>query len=193
MKALILSAGLGTRLRPLTDDTPKPLIEVGGKPVIQHLIEKLWKSGVYQIIVNMHHLPMKMVDVEGVLLFYEKELLGEEGTMIALRDWLEGTKDDPPFLVLNGDTLSDVDISEMKRLYWREKKPIRYINDGVFGGVAVYPPNWFKHMSQAPYLYNPGIPFIDIGTPEGLAKARAKYEPTVTTFEYRESFFYETI
>ena len=190
MKALILSAGLGTRLKPLTDDTPKPLIEVGGKPVIQHLIEKLWRAWVTQIIVNMHHLPMKMLSIEGVLFSYEKELLGEEGAIMNLRDWLEGT----PFFVLNGDTLSDVDLMEMKRLMWQEKCAVRYVNEGKFGGVALYPEDWFKHMAKPPFLYRPGIRFIDIGTPEGLAEARAAYpESEVVTSITIESVFFPNI
>jgi len=171
MKAVILSAGLGTRLGTLTVDTPKPMIEVGGKPVIQHLVEKLWKHGVYQIIVNMHYLPLKMMEVEGALLFYEKELLGEEGTIMSLRDWL----DEEPFFVVNGDTLSEVNLSEMVTLLHTKRCPIRYIYNGTFGGIALYPENWFKHMDRPPHLYRPNVGFIDMGTPEGLEKARQKY------------------
>jgi len=187
IRALILSAGLGTRLKPLTDDTPKPLIEVGGKPIIQHLIEKLWKAGVYQIIVNMHHLPLKMIQVEGVLFSYEKELLGEEGTIMNLRDWLNGE----PFFAINGDTLSEVDYRELVHLYHQHNVLIRHIEDGVFAGTALYPNNWFTRMSQVPHLYRPGVRWIDIGTPEGLEKAREMFTPEFSIkFEYERRIYF---
>ena len=62
MKAMIYAAGLGTRLRPLTDDRPKALIEVGGKPMLQHVIENLKKAGITRAVVNVHHFAGKVID-----------------------------------------------------------------------------------------------------------------------------------
>ena len=55
MKAMIFAAGLGTRLKPLTDRMPKALVEVAGKPLLQHQLEKLRKAGATDIVVNVHH------------------------------------------------------------------------------------------------------------------------------------------
>ena len=62
MKAMIFAAGLGTRLKPITDSIPKALVPINGKPLIQHIIEKLKKSGFDEIIVNIHHFPDQIID-----------------------------------------------------------------------------------------------------------------------------------
>ena len=96
MKALLVSAGYGKRLRPLTWFTPKCLIKIAGKTVIQRQIDKLINSGINQIIVNIHHLPKKMLKIPGVLFSYEPKLLGESETIMSLKNWLEGE----PFMVI---------------------------------------------------------------------------------------------
>ena len=65
MKGLILSAGLGTRLGPLTKDTPKPMIKVAGYPVLEHLVFHLHRYGITKIIVNLHYKPEKIMDYFG--------------------------------------------------------------------------------------------------------------------------------
>ena len=62
MKAMIFAAGLGTRLKPLTDSKPKALIEVNGKPLLQHAIEHLSKFGFNQIVINIHHFGDQIID-----------------------------------------------------------------------------------------------------------------------------------
>lgn len=62
MKAMIFAAGMGTRLKPLTDTTPKALVRVGGIPMIQHVILRLKEAGVSEIVVNIHHLGSMIVD-----------------------------------------------------------------------------------------------------------------------------------
>ena len=59
---MVMAAGLGTRMRPLTNDRPKPLVEVGGKPLIQFTLDKLREAGVHNIVVNIHYLPEMMED-----------------------------------------------------------------------------------------------------------------------------------
>jgi NDP-sugar pyrophosphorylase family protein len=62
MKAMIFAAGLGTRLKPITDTTPKALVPVGGKPLLQHTIEKLKLAGFDEIIINIHHFGDQIID-----------------------------------------------------------------------------------------------------------------------------------
>lgn len=62
MKALIFAAGLGTRLRPITDTMPKALVPINGKPLLGHLIEKLKNSGFSEIVINIHHFPQQIRD-----------------------------------------------------------------------------------------------------------------------------------
>ena len=64
MKAMIFAAGTGSRLKPLTDHTPKALIPIGGKPMLEHVILKLKSSGFDQIVINIHHLGNQIVDFQ---------------------------------------------------------------------------------------------------------------------------------
>lgn len=115
MKAFLLSAGLGTRLRPLTNDTPKCLLPIAGIALIDIWINKLKKAGIEQILVNIHHLPDKMnqhlekyPEDSGLVLSYEERLLGSAGTLLANRKFVG---DDQEFLVCNTDTLTAIDPS----------------------------------------------------------------------------------
>ena len=112
---MIFAAGLGTRLRPLTDKTPKALIEVGGKPLLYHVVNKLKAAGVDEIIINVHHLAEQIIEYVksqhdfGIKVDISDEtyLLRDTGGGIQYaRDYLESA----PFLVHNVDILSDLDI-----------------------------------------------------------------------------------
>lgn len=107
MKAMILAAGLGNRMRPLTLHTPKPLLEVGGKPLIVWHIEKLKKSGINQIVINTAWLAQKLVDFLGdgsqfgveIMWSHEGEGLETAGGIIHALPLLGNE----PFLLVNGD------------------------------------------------------------------------------------------
>ena len=116
MKALILSAGFGTRLKPLTDTIPKALIQYKGKPLIVHQIEKLKSIGINEIVINVHHLKEKIIDFFDsndfgitVNISDEEEILGTGGGIINAENFF---KDGPFFLVVNADIISDVDIKK---------------------------------------------------------------------------------
>ncbi|MBD3839520.1 MAG: nucleotidyltransferase family protein [Epsilonproteobacteria bacterium] len=112
MTAMILSAGLGTRMLPLTEHTPKPLLMVGGKPLIVWHIEKLKNDGINKIVINIAHLGYKIRDYlgngerYGVDIIYSDEqdegALETAGGIIKALDYLSDT-----FLVINGDVWSD--------------------------------------------------------------------------------------
>jgi NDP-sugar pyrophosphorylase family protein len=119
MKAMIFAAGLGTRLRPLTNTMPKALVAVGGKPLLQHIIGKLKLSGFDEIIINIHHFGQQIIDfVElnnhfGIRIEFsdEREELLDTGGGIKKAAWF--FDDGKPFLVHNVDILSNIDLNEL--------------------------------------------------------------------------------
>ena len=115
MRTLIFAAGLGTRLKPLTDTLPKALVPVAGRPLIEHVTKKLEESGVEEAVVNVHHFADKIEgwigDYQGVMRFDvsdEREALLETGGgILHARRYLDGCGS---FLIHNVDFLSDLDI-----------------------------------------------------------------------------------
>ncbi len=104
--AVILSAGRGTRMLPLTSTTPKPLLPLDGRPILAHLLERLQAAGVSRIIVNAHHLAEQMeaflADYPGVTLLREVELQETGGAITAML--AQNLLPDAPFYVVNGDS-----------------------------------------------------------------------------------------
>jgi len=98
MKAFLLGAGVGSRLRPLTDHTPKCLVPVRGRPLLAIWFDALVRHGVSEVLLNTHHLPGRVREfVETstptglrVTLFHEERLLGSAGTVAANRDFVAG-------------------------------------------------------------------------------------------------------
>ena len=120
MKAMIFAAGLGTRLKPLTDTMPKALVPVAGKPLLQHVMDRLGAAGIDDTTVNVHHFAEQIIDYlsarytlsdrpgPGVHISDERDILRETGGGIAhARPFLDGNE---PFLVHNVDILSNLDI-----------------------------------------------------------------------------------
>jgi mannose-1-phosphate guanylyltransferase len=115
MKAVLLAAGLGTRLRPLTETTPKCLVPIGERTLLDIWLDALGDLGVDEVLVNTHHLADQVaahVAQRGngppVRLLHEETLRGSAGTLRAARGLLEG---DPWFLAINADNLTDYDMS----------------------------------------------------------------------------------
>lgn len=114
MKALILAAGEGTRLRPLTLERPKPMVPLGGRPLLEHLVMLLRQHGIRDLAINLHYKPEAIVEHFGdgqrfgvsITYSHEPQLLGSAGAARAL-DWYFSE----PFLVLYGDVLTDVDLT----------------------------------------------------------------------------------
>ncbi|HUW13199.1 MAG TPA: nucleotidyltransferase family protein [Anaerolineae bacterium] len=117
MKAIVLCAGPGTRMRPLTDTTPKCMLPVGGKPLLHHTLERLAEAGVTDVAINLHHLPRAIVhDIKRGYRFglrvtysYERELLGTAGAIKRLAWWL----DEEPFFVVYGDEWTSLDFGDI--------------------------------------------------------------------------------
>ncbi|MBW2145009.1 MAG: nucleotidyltransferase family protein [Deltaproteobacteria bacterium] len=115
MKAMILAAGLGTRLRPLTSKKPKPLVPIGNRPLIDKLIHYLKGHGIREIVVNAHHHPQQIVEhLDGGRPFGIKVEVRVEPEILGTGGGIKNTEDfwDPdPFIVINGDILTDVDLN----------------------------------------------------------------------------------
>lgn len=112
---MILAAGRGERMRPLTDATPKPLLKVGGKPLIVWAIERLKRAGVVDLVVNVSHLAEQIEKAIGngaalgvsIAYSFEQEPLETAGGIA----WALPQLDDEPFLVVNSDVYSNYDFS----------------------------------------------------------------------------------
>jgi NDP-sugar pyrophosphorylase family protein len=116
MKAIVLAAGVGTRLRPLTDSIPKPLLPVGGEPLLVHLLRWLQRHGLRHVAINLHHLPEMIQDTLGdgndlglqLTYSFEPQLLGTAGAVKKLAPFFDET-----FVVVYGDLLLDADLSAL--------------------------------------------------------------------------------
>ena len=123
MNALILAAGLGTRLKPLTDTMPKALIPVNDKPLLMHLMERLKMSGFDNVVINVHHFAKQIIDYIKQEKFFginvtisdESDLLLDTGGAIKKAAGLFG--DNKPFLVHNVDIFHNINLKELYRQY----------------------------------------------------------------------------
>jgi len=123
MKALILAAGLGTRLKPVTNHIPKALVESEGKTLLQHTIEHLKNNGIRQIIINVHHFPDQIIDflnkhrnfgVE-IAISDESDRLLDTGGGLKNAEWFFAGHD--PLVVRNVDIISDLDLRTMESFH----------------------------------------------------------------------------
>lgn len=171
MKALILAAGYGTRLGDLTKDTPKPMLDIAGKPCLERIVDHLNKHRITEIIVNIHWLYPQIMEYFGnkLIYSYEPELLGESGTRRRLAEWLDGWQENG-YLVCNGDTLTDLDITQLIKDARKDKQSIEAWDGEVYTGTMCL----FPGSNSIKGFY--GNYWQDIGTPSGLEAARKYYE-----------------
>lgn len=167
MKCIILCAGLGTRLRPLTYFTPKSLIKIKGRAVIDRIVDWLWQYGINDIIINLHYKPHKFIKHFGnrALYFYEPKLLGEEGTIYSLRHWIGNDY----CLVINGDTLTNLDLNIM--LDMTKGRNTKYMDGKVYAGYRIIPPG-YKLTDPILEYRDAEAWWCDMGTFKGLRRAR---------------------
>ncbi len=126
MRAMILAAGLGTRLGVLTEKLPKPMLPVNGKPLIEYNIINLVKHGFTEIIINTHFLPEMIRDFVGdgsrygatIKYSYEEELLGTAGGVKNVEMFFDEKE---PFLVLYGDLLTNQDLTALLQQHIQKK------------------------------------------------------------------------
>lgn len=124
MKAILLAAGLGTRLRPITENIPKCLVPIHGKPLLAYWLEMLFRQGVSRILINTHHLPRAVRQFvansewrQSIDLVHEEFLLGTGGTVLKNRTYFA----DSAFLVAHADNLTRFDVAAFIRCH--ENRP----------------------------------------------------------------------
>jgi len=127
LRALLLAAGFGTRLRPITNSVPKCLVEINGRPLLDYWIELLSKGGIVEILINLHHLPKAVRSyVEScrhpvrITMVYEETLLGTGGTLLKNRDFFRGEAS----MLVHADNLSSFDVRAFIRRYEKREKGI---------------------------------------------------------------------
>ncbi|MEE4196652.1 MAG: nucleotidyltransferase family protein [Bacteroidales bacterium] len=123
MKAMIFAAGKGTRLKPLTDTTPKALVKVNGVPMLERVIRKLIQAGVDEIIINTHHFAHQITEFLRtknnfkirIEISHEKDGLLDTGGGLKKASWF--FSGDQPFFLYNVDILSNIDLQKMLRYH----------------------------------------------------------------------------
>ena len=149
MKAFILAAGLGTRLRPLTDNQPKVMVEVGGKKILERTIEQLKLAGVSDLLINTHYFPEVVKNYFGdgskwgmkIQYSFEPEILGTAGGLKKCEDYFNNEKE---FLVVYGDNVFKLDFGRLISTHQNKDSPAlvalfdrtKSPNSGIAGGVV---------------------------------------------------------
>ena len=202
MKAFLLAAGIGSRLRPITDTTPKCMLVIDDRPLLDIWLDAFAAAGVDEVLVNLHHLPDVVRDHIAarpgpplVSLSYEPDLLGSAGTLTANRQWVDGEEF---FLACNADNLTDFDVRSLIAAH-TEHGPLATLtafrsgNPSAGGVLAIDEAGWVTDFTEKPsepasdlvnagmYAFGPGVldliggPPADIGyhlLPRLVGKAR---------------------
>jgi aminoglycoside/choline kinase family phosphotransferase/GTP:adenosylcobinamide-phosphate guanylyltransferase len=172
MKGMILAAGFGTRLLPLTEKKPKPLFPILGRPLIDILIRRLESAGCEAVIVNTHHLA-DLIDgfvraqaySVPVVTRYEPTILGTGGAIKNVEDFW----DDEPFLVVNSDIFTNIDLVTVYRFHLNHKHPVT---------LVVHDYEQFNHVWIDSRDHISGFGHTAPCPPPGLESARGTPGPT---------------
>jgi NDP-sugar pyrophosphorylase family protein len=137
MKAMIFAAGLGTRLKPLTDTMPKALVPLAGKPLLQWQIEKLRAAGITDIVVNVHHFPDMIIDFLKqndnfgchIQVSDERDMLLDTGGGLRKAKDLLCSSPDSPILICNVDILSNIQLEDLLAAYNPEEMGVVVVSE----------------------------------------------------------------
>lgn len=201
MKAVIIAGGLGTRLRPLTYNLPKPAVPVANIPLIIHQIRHLTRHGIKEIILNLHYLPesIKMILEEERELGVKVKFSIEEkplGTCGAVKN-AEQFFDDEPIMVFNGDTLSDIDLSALLKFH-RDKKAkatltlTRVPDPSLYGLVITDKEGRILEFIEKPAFQNNAVNTINAGI-YVLEPEIMKRVPAGQTYSFEKQLFPDLI
>ena len=133
MKAFLLAAGLGTRLKPITDNIPKCLVKIHNQPLLYYWLKLCEKYGIDEVIINLHYLPDKVKEfLKGnqtavrVKTVFEKKLLGSGGTILNNKDFVKGEES---FFIFYADNLTNANLEKMKSFH---KTHNEFLTMGLF-------------------------------------------------------------
>lgn len=155
MKAMILAAGHGTRLRPYTNHTPKPLFSIAGRPLLDEIIRRLEQAGCQAVIINTHHLHRQIeAFVAGqhygleIYTRHEPQILGTGGAIKNVADFW----DEQPFMVINADIVADIDLAAIYAGHCRHHPAATLVvcDDPAFNSVTVEQDRWVTGFSAPP-------------------------------------------
>src|SRR5437763_379194 len=132
MKAMILAAGLGTRLRPLTDNRPKALVEIAGRTLLEITLSRLRAFGIGEVMINVHHFAdmiveyLKKNDNFGMRIeISREEILLDTGGGLKKAAWFfqssDSSESEEPFLLHNVDVISTIDLGRMLEFHWESR------------------------------------------------------------------------
>ena len=128
MKAMVLAAGLGTRLRPLTNDRPKALVEVGGRTLLEITLNRLRDFGIHDVIINLHHYADKVIEYVKAannfgmhIEFSREDILLDTGGGLKQAAWFLGDSSNEPFILHNVDVISTIDLQGMVEVHKESK------------------------------------------------------------------------
>jgi mannose-1-phosphate guanylyltransferase len=166
VKAFLLAAGIGSRLQPITHTTPKCMLVIDDRPLLDIWLDAFDCAGVDEVLVNLHHLPnvvsrhiLARTSPPAVRPFFEPELLGSAGTLLANREWIGA---DEVFLACNADNLTDFDLGSLVAAH-REQGAIATL--AVFhspqpsaGGVVELD----EHGTVIGFVEKPSLPVSDL-------------------------------
>ena len=142
---MLLAAGLGTRLRPLTYELPKPMVPILGRPVMEHIMRLLARHDFADVVANLHYFPDLIREHFGdgsrqgikLVYSYEEELLGTAGGVRNVRDHFEGQT----FLVISGDALTDIDLTAFYKAHKQKggiaTLALKHVDDPSQLGVVI--------------------------------------------------------
>ena len=143
MKAIILAAGEGRRLRPLTNEVPKPMIPICGRSILEHTLAHVARHGISEVAINLHHCPDTVTRALGdgsrwgisITYSFEPHLLGTAGTVMNLRDWFDDT-----VLVIYGDNLTTCDLTSLIAFHQKHDPlltmAVHYRDDPTGAGIV---------------------------------------------------------
>jgi NDP-sugar pyrophosphorylase family protein len=128
MKAMVLAAGLGTRLRPLTNSRPKALVEVGGRTLLEITLSRLKSFGIRDVIVNVHHFPDMIVEYLKVnenfgmhIEISREQVLLDTGGGLKKAGWFFQNNSDEPFILHNVDVMTNIDLHRMLEFHQKHQ------------------------------------------------------------------------
>lgn len=189
MQALILAGGFGVRLREVIHGQPKHMVSINGRPFLRHLVTMLVRRGIKEIVFAVGYLPQSIKDEFKEYRFSEDDRpMGTAGSLKNAQKFFQSD-----FLMINGDTYLDIDYQKLMDWHLKQGKLTSLvINDNISCGVYVISPKIFNLISQVKKMslekdilpklkinrqlafYPTAKSFIDIGSPEGYAKAIKK-------------------